>query len=138
MNEETLKRIHGFVEALNALVANLNRDAEQAQVFDPLQEISFTIERSSPGGENRLAPGSDLPMQVRIIAAYLSGGGIESSYQLNDEVTLAVGPEGIDGISFVRDMESIDQPAVPLEDAALAKFLVRIESFLSVIIPENL
>jgi len=76
-------------------------------------------------------------MQVRIIAGYLSGGGIESSYQINDEVKLTIGNDRIDEITFVREMESIDQPAVALEDAALAKFLVRIESFLSVIIPEN-
>jgi len=37
MNEETLKRIQGFLEALNILVGNLNKDAKQATALDPLQ-----------------------------------------------------------------------------------------------------
>lgn len=124
-----MKNREEFINSVNALVTNLNQKAEEARSFDPLRDISFqfSVEHSKSGNP-----------RVTITASYLSGGGEESSYVINDEVTFLLGVNRIENIVFSREFDEQEEPPLPADPEGYTKLIKKIETFFVRIIPSDL
>jgi len=118
---EIVKR---FLVDLKELTDRLNVRGEEAKAFDPLQDFSFSlkVERKEE-------------IHVSITASYLSGGGVESSYVINDGCVFIIGPTHFESIVFTREIESREEPPVEINETGCRALLKRIDTFFLTIIP---
>ena len=120
-NAETFTfRIFNMVEELNKL--SIKRTA-----LDPLTDISYKVNMQFPEKDG---------ISVLITVIRSSGGGMESSYVINDSVSFVIKKKKITEIRFEQDNSVEHGEDIKLTDEMLDNFAERIREFCTGLLPE--
>ncbi|MBU1075653.1 MAG: hypothetical protein KKH98_00070 [Spirochaetes bacterium] len=106
------------------LTEELNIKAEEKTALDPLSEITFktTITPFNRDQEEERT-------QVEFLIIYLSGGGMESSYVINESVSFFIDADRITGIIFRYEAKEEKEDDMDLTDETAFQLLEKIRIF---------
>jgi glutathione synthase/RimK-type ligase-like ATP-grasp enzyme len=120
-----VKLKNNFIIDIINLVEKLNKRAKEHSLNDPLQDMKFYFNITDNVENNN----NHEIFLINITASYLSGGGIESSYILNDIVNFYLSDEKIFNIRMLSENGTEEPGELLLEKNNIAEFLSKIEIF---------
>lgn len=121
-----------LVNQIIELVEKLNGKAQDLCAADPLQDISVQLEiKNHNNGEQ-----TGQALYVKIILIYLSGGGIESSYVLNDIVSFTVTDTMVLDCKYETEMGDERCPPMSLSEETVKNLIQKIEKFCARVIKQ--
>lgn len=131
---------HG-VEIINELVKIIdeyNRKAGLCSALNPMFETQFSLHTTYPFGLDPLVQEKKNGFEVRISISYESGGGIETSYALEDTFSFNVNEDTITHIISAICMEDEKKhPDMKVDERNVASILSLIHDFCDTRIPKN-
>ncbi len=116
-----------IAEELLRMVGELNRLAEERKALDPLSDTSYTVGLTYPKHTDAIS--------VEVVINYLSGGGPESAYVINDRVSFKVLKDRFADIVFEREMMSETEQDIEITEDSKKEFLAKIRKFCERVLP---
>ncbi len=115
-------------DELLRMAVELNRLAEERKVLDPLSDTSYTVQLIYPKHTDAIS--------VEVVVIYLSGGGPESAYVINDRVSFKILKDRFADIVFEREMTSESEKDIEITESSKREFLGRIRNFCESVLPD--
>ena len=116
-------------DELLRMAVELNRLAEKHKVLDPLLDTSYTVQLTYPKHTDAIS--------VEVVIIYLSGGGLESAYVINDRVSFKILQDRFADIVFESEMMSESEEDVKITEGSKKEFLGRIRNFCESVLPDS-
>ena len=114
-------------DELLRMVVELNKLAEERKALDPLSDTSYTVQLIYPKQTDAIS--------VEVVIIYLSGGGPESAYVINDRVSFKILKDRFADIVFEREMMSETEEDVEITEGSKKDFIAKIRKFCESVLP---
>jgi hypothetical protein len=105
------------------LIEDYRIKAEEINEFEPLQDINISDEISDKN-----------PVEMTITVSYMSGGGEESAYAMNDILTFKLNQEEIYDIELEQNIDCIALENIRLTDEGIKEFISIADEFFGQVI----
>lgn len=125
---------HQLLIEMLKLTKELNFQAEQLRDLDPLLELSFILNITCPD-VSREEPNDLSTVRVEFVIVRSSGHGVESSYLIQDRISMTLWPNRAEDIVFERDYDREDKEDRNLTQKEINGLITQIREFCDEILP---